>query len=250
MYRARALSIDNCPPPCETPVYAPGSFRGRTAPSVNCPPPCQTQNYYPLRCRRRRPTRARRRVNWARMRRPASSPSRGPSRCRARRRAKRRTGSATACAKGPSGPAPEVPSASRPTTSLPGPDPSTAVAPVPPPAAAAAAAGPASRPASSGATPAATARSRRAAGSTVSSRWVSQRLDSLLLHGVLAQARVEVREVHAVQLLILVEAGEDELLLAGDRVHVLLQALRAHFLHHALHRRVDAARCRRAPGCR
>src|SRR5438105_3146248 len=39
---------------------------------------------------------------------------------------------------------------------------------------------------------------------------------------------------------ILVEAGEDDRLLASLRIHVLLQALRADFLHHALHRRIDA----------
>ncbi len=46
-YRARSIAIDNCPPPCQTNVYAPGSFGGRTSSSANCPPPCQTQVYAP-----------------------------------------------------------------------------------------------------------------------------------------------------------------------------------------------------------
>ena len=44
-----------------------------------------------------------------------------------------------------------------------------------------------------------------------------------------------------VERLVLVEAGEDERLLAGDRVDVALEALRADLFHHALHRRVDRA---------
>ena len=51
---------------------------------------------------------------------------------------------------------------------------------------------------------------------------------------------VQVREVHPVHVLVLVEAREDDGLLAGLRIDVPLQALRADFLHHALHRRVDA----------
>ena len=56
------------------------------------------------------------------------------------------------------------------------------------------------------------------------------------LHAVLLQPAAQVVEVDAIELLILVIAGEDELLAAGRRVDVPLQALRANFLHHALHR--------------
>ena len=54
------------------------------------------------------------------------------------------------------------------------------------------------------------------------------------------QALAEVAEVHAVHLLVLVEAGEDDFR-RGLRlgVNVLLQALAADFFHHALHHRVD-----------
>ena len=52
---------------------------------------------------------------------------------------------------------------------------------------------------------------------------------------------VEEGDVHAVEILVLVEAGEDHADLAGHRVDVALQALRADLLHHALHRRVDRA---------
>src|SRR5262249_62353306 len=60
----------------------------------------------------------------------------------------------------------------------------------------------------------------------------------LLLHRILSKPSAEVREIHAVHVLILVEAREDDRLLAGLRIDVLLKALRADFLHHALHRRV------------
>src|ERR1044071_2018360 len=63
----------------------------------------------------------------------------------------------------------------------------------------------------------------------------------LLKYRVLAQARAEVREVDVVEVLVLVEAGEDERLLLRLRVDVALEALRADLLHHALHRGVDRA---------
>src|SRR5690349_5074860 len=63
----------------------------------------------------------------------------------------------------------------------------------------------------------------------------------LLLHRVLPQPRRQIWKVDPIQLLILVEAREDDRFRAGARIDVLLQALRADFLHHALHRRVDAA---------
>ena len=68
-----------------------------------------------------------------------------------------------------------------------------------------------------------------------------EQVGDLLLHRVLTQPRMQVGEIDAVQFLILVVAGEDEFLAAGRRIDVALQTLRADFLHHALHRRVDAA---------
>jgi len=46
-------------------------------------------------------------------------------------------------------------------------------------------------------------------------------------------------EIDAVHLLVLVKAGEDDRLRAGNRITVALQALRADLFHHALHRRID-----------
>src|SRR5260221_12361707 len=62
-----------------------------------------------------------------------------------------------------------------------------------------------------------------------------------LLHAVLVQSGIQARPIHRVELLVLVEAREHYGLLAGHRVAVWLQALGADLLHHALHRRVDAA---------
>src|SRR5687767_2363071 len=58
----------------------------------------------------------------------------------------------------------------------------------------------------------------------------------LLLDRVLPQPHVQVREIDAIHLLILVEAREDEFLAPGRGIDVLLQALRADLFHHALHR--------------
>src|SRR5690349_7446193 len=63
----------------------------------------------------------------------------------------------------------------------------------------------------------------------------------LLLHAVLGEALGEGAEVDLVERLVLVEAGEDVGGLAGLRVDVRLQALRADLFHHALHRAVDRA---------
>ena len=52
---------------------------------------------------------------------------------------------------------------------------------------------------------------------------------------------MEAFEIHMVQFLILVEAGEDDTLLAAVGVFVALQTLGADFLHHALHGQVDTA---------
>src|SRR3989449_10493838 len=68
---------------------------------------------------------------------------------------------------------------------------------------------------------------------------VEPHVGQLFLDGVLPQARREVGKVDAVHLLVLVEAREDDRLLAARRVDVLLETLRADFFHHALHRRVD-----------
>ena len=69
---------------------------------------------------------------------------------------------------------------------------------------------------------------------------IEPHIRQLFVDRILTQPRREIREIDTVHFLILVEAGEDDGLLAGLRIHVLLQALRADFLHHALHRRVDA----------
>ena len=52
---------------------------------------------------------------------------------------------------------------------------------------------------------------------------------------------MEAFEIHLVQLLVLVETGKNDLLLAAFGIFVALQALGADFLHHALHGRVNAA---------
>src|ERR1041385_6630571 len=68
---------------------------------------------------------------------------------------------------------------------------------------------------------------------------VDPELRQLLLRAVLREAAAQGAEIDAVEVLVLVEAGEDDSLGAGRRLVVPLQALRADFLHHALHRRVD-----------
>src|SRR5439155_11020411 len=70
-------------------------------------------------------------------------------------------------------------------------------------------------------------------------RTVNPLLGQLLLHAILAEARAQAAEVDAVELLVLVEAGEHDALETGGGIAVDLQALRANLLHHALHRRVD-----------
>src|SRR5215470_16154703 len=69
-------------------------------------------------------------------------------------------------------------------------------------------------------------------------------LGQFLLRAVLRKAAAQRAEIHAIQILVLVEAGEHDGLGAARRVVMALQALRANLLHHALHRRVD--RCDRA----
>ena len=70
---------------------------------------------------------------------------------------------------------------------------------------------------------------------------VDPQFRQLLLNAVLSQPRTKVAEVNVIEVLILVEAGEDNLLHASDRVFMNLQTLGADFFHHALHRRVDTA---------
>src|SRR5438105_11632520 len=60
-----------------------------------------------------------------------------------------------------------------------------------------------------------------------------------LQHGVLTQAGAQIHEIHFIELLILIEAREDERFLPADRIDMALQTLCADLLHHALHRRVD-----------
>src|SRR5207249_10369599 len=56
----------------------------------------------------------------------------------------------------------------------------------------------------------------------------------LLLRSILRQTRAEGRKVDFVDRLVLIEAGKDVAQLAGGRIAMGLQALRANFLHHAL----------------
>src|SRR5438045_1883668 len=64
-------------------------------------------------------------------------------------------------------------------------------------------------------------------------------IGELLLDAVLPQALGQVAPVDGVLGLVLVEAGEHDRLAPGDGIDLLLQALRADLLHHALHGRVD-----------
>src|SRR5260221_1276877 len=77
------------------------------------------------------------------------------------------------------------------------------------------------------------------ARSNLAQRPVDPQRADLFLYAVLAQALAETVEVDAVELLVLVEAGEDHRFLAGHRIAMELQALRADLLHHALHGGVD-----------
>ena len=70
---------------------------------------------------------------------------------------------------------------------------------------------------------------------------VHPQLGELLLHAVLRQTVAQPREIHAVERLVLIEAGEHHRLRARLGVLVQLQALRANLFHHALHRGIDAA---------
>src|SRR5437764_226126 len=58
----------------------------------------------------------------------------------------------------------------------------------------------------------------------------------LFLERVSPEAHAQVVPVHPIHRLVLIEAGEDEGLLAGLRVAVLAEALGADLFHHALHR--------------
>src|SRR4051812_21220105 len=68
---------------------------------------------------------------------------------------------------------------------------------------------------------------------------VDPQLGQLFLRAVLRQPPAQGAEIDPVEVLILVEAGEDDRLGAGRRIEMALQALSADLLHHALHRRVD-----------
>ena len=60
-----------------------------------------------------------------------------------------------------------------------------------------------------------------------------------LLNGILPQSRLEIGEVHAVQILVLIIAGVNKVLLPSIRLDMLAKALRADAFHHALHGRID-----------
>jgi hypothetical protein len=70
---------------------------------------------------------------------------------------------------------------------------------------------------------------------------VDPELGYLFLRSVLGETRAKAAEIHVIERLILVKAREYYSFFACDRVLVHLEALGADFLHHALHRGVDAA---------
>src|SRR5262245_48916501 len=70
---------------------------------------------------------------------------------------------------------------------------------------------------------------------SASNQAIEPQVRQLLLNRVLPQPRRQIGEIDAIDRLVLVEAREDYRLLPARRVHVLLQALRADLLHHALH---------------
>ena len=65
---------------------------------------------------------------------------------------------------------------------------------------------------------------------------IEPHVGKLFLSRVLAQARIQIIEIYAIQRLVLVVAGVHKVLPSGCGIDVLAQALRAHTLHHALHR--------------
>src|SRR5262245_18546682 len=70
-------------------------------------------------------------------------------------------------------------------------------------------------------------------------RTVDPKPRELLLYAVPAEPRAQNVEVDAIEILVLVEAGELDALDPAFGIAMDLQALRADLLHHALHRRVD-----------
>jgi len=70
---------------------------------------------------------------------------------------------------------------------------------------------------------------------------INPELGQFFLRAILGKARAQAAELDLIERLILIEAGEDDGLFAGDGVLMHLQALGADLLHHALHGRVDAA---------
>src|SRR5204862_6934886 len=79
----------------------------------------------------------------------------------------------------------------------------------------------------------------RGAAAEMAQAAVDPCLCQLLLCAVLRQPPPQGAEIDAVEILVLVEAGEHHRLGAGRRVVMALQALGADLLHHALHRRGD-----------
>src|SRR5258708_38849116 len=78
---------------------------------------------------------------------------------------------------------------------------------------------------------------RRLPQAQVPQRAVDPQPRELLLHAMLTQPRAQIVEVDAVEILVLVEAGEHHALDAACGIAWGLQALRANFLHHPFHRR-------------
>src|SRR5215831_14416514 len=80
---------------------------------------------------------------------------------------------------------------------------------------------------------------RRLPQTQLPQRAVDPQARELFLHAVLVEPGPQIVEIDAVEILVLIEAGEHHALDATGGIAMHLQALRADFLHHALHRRID-----------
>src|SRR5262245_65976897 len=88
---------------------------------------------------------------------------------------------------------------------------------------------------------------RRLPQAQMPQRAVDPQPRELFLHAVLVEPRAQIVEVHAIEVLVLVEAGEHHAFDPAYGVAIALQALRAAFLHPPLHRPIDGGN-RLVPG--
>jgi hypothetical protein len=65
---------------------------------------------------------------------------------------------------------------------------------------------------------------------------INPEVREFLLNGVCPKSIVQICEINEIEVLVLIEAREDEDLLVGYRVDMPLEALGANLFHHALHR--------------